>query len=406
MPAVFDLGKLLMPENHAGLDPGSWTAFRQEMPIVKRWAYFDHAAIGPLPQSAVDAIGRWATQACDEGDVHWPAWQKQINELRHLAARLINSGEDEICIIPNTTAGINLVANGIHWQTGDNIVTAAGEFPTNLYPWLNLQRLGVETRMVPRVNGRVCLDQIAAACDQRTRLVSLSWVTYDTGFRIDVRRAAQIAHRAGAWFLLDAIQGLGVFPLDARETEIDFLAADGHKWLLGPEGAGVFYIRGDLLDQMIHHNIGWRSVKHEWDFSRVELDWKPGAVRFEGGTSNTPGSIGLLASLQVLERFGLAYDRSPIADRVLECADRLAERLRQRGCIVERAAQRENRSGIVSFQVPGQDANLVRDHLMNDGVVLSCRNQRLRAAVHAYNDENDIDRLIGSIDRLSSVGCT
>lgn len=187
---------------------GVWAEFRRQMPVTQRWAYFDHAAVAPLPAAARDALIRYAQQAADEGDTAWPAWNRRVEEVHGLAARLIGADPDEIALVRNTTEGINLVAEGFAWQAGDNVVTLDNEFPSNQYPWMNLASRSVETRRVATDGGRVDLDQLAEACDRRTRIVSVSWVGYASGWRTDPAVLAEMVHAHGALLFVDAIQGL------------------------------------------------------------------------------------------------------------------------------------------------------------------------------------------------------
>ena len=221
----------------------------------------DHAAVAPLPAPARDAVLQWSREAAEVGDVAWPRWAERVEEVRRLCAALIGADEDEIAFVPNTTAGISLVAEGLPWRAGDNVVTLANEFPSNLYPWMNLGDRGVETRRVEAPQGRVEVDQILERCDARTRLISVSWVGYASGWRMDLAELVERAHQRGILVFLDAIQGLGVFPMDVRQTPVDFLAADGHKWMLGPEGAGIFYVRREHLQRLRPIGVGWNSVR-------------------------------------------------------------------------------------------------------------------------------------------------
>lgn len=363
------------------------------MPIVRQWAYLDHAAVSPLSGPARDAVFGWCQEATLLGDTAWPEWERQVEELRSLAAQLIGASPDEIALVKNTTEGVNLVAEGLAWNPGDNVVVPADEFPTNQYPWLNLAGQGVETRRAPAEGGRLDLDRLAAACDRRTRLVSLSWVSYSSGWRNDLDRAALIARDCGALLFVDAIQALGVFPLDVRRTPVDFLAADGHKWLLGPEGAGVFYVRREHLARLRPVGLGWNSVVHAHDFGRIELDVKPDASRYEGGSQNMAGMIALRASLKMLLELGV----EAIAGRVLEVTDLACRRLRQAGAMVHSDRRPAHASGIVAFELPGRDPRAVRQGCLARGVVLSCRAGRLRISPHAYNDESDIERLVEAV---------
>jgi selenocysteine lyase/cysteine desulfurase len=313
----------------------------------------------------------------------------------------LNAADDEIAIINNTTHGITLVAEGLPWRDGDNIVTLENEFPSNLYPWMNLASYGVEVRQLPVEEGRVDLDRIAAACDSRTRLITISWVGYALGWRLDVAKLVQMAHDRDVLVFLDAIQGLGVFPLDVQATGVDFLAADGHKWMLGPEGAGIFYIRKEHLDRLRPIGVGWNSVVQGTDFSNIDLNLRPAAARYEGGSQNLVGMIGFAASLQTLIDFGLTPQSSPIAERVLEVTDYACQRLTAIGAQVASCRESEQRSGIVAFSPPAGDPAEVRRRCLANGVVLSHRGDWLRISPHAYCNEDDIDRLMAVLQSAS-----
>jgi selenocysteine lyase/cysteine desulfurase len=374
-------------------DSDAWRQFRSQMPVTAKWAYFDHAAVAPLPATTQQSIVAWAGQAALEGDTCWPAWNKRVNEARALAAQLLGADEREVALVHSTTEGIGLVAEGFPWREGDNVVTLDNEFPSNLYPWMNLAARGVETRRVTAREGRADLDQLVAACDQRTRIISVSWVGYVTGWRVDLNALVELARRQGALLFVDAIQGLGVFPIDVKATPIDFLAADGHKWLLGPEGAGLFYLRREHLELLRPIGVGWHSVQHASDYSRIELALKASAERYEGGTQNMVGFLGLADSLEML----LGYTQPAIARRVLDITDLACERLRQAGALVASPREGDHRSGIVSFELPDQDALAVKRRCLAAGVVLSARGGKLRIAPHAYANLDDIDRLIDSL---------
>jgi selenocysteine lyase/cysteine desulfurase len=262
---------------------------------------------------------------------------------------------------------------------------------------MSLASRGVEVRQVPLDGERVSVARIAEACDDRTRVVSASWVGYASGFRIDPEKLARVAHDHGALFFLDAIQGMGVFPLDVRQADVDFLAADGHKWMLGPEGAGIFYLKREHLDLLRPINVGWNSVKQGNDYSQISLQIRETASRYEGGSQNMAGFIGLRASLELLTEFGLGPGSSPIGEQVVEITDVLCEGLQECGCRIHSPRGAGVSSGIVLFEVPGKDPKWLRQRLMDDGVVTSFRGGHVRASLHCYNDENDIDRLVESI---------
>jgi selenocysteine lyase/cysteine desulfurase len=364
------------------------------MPLASEYAYFDHAAVAPLPRSAAEAIERYAKEALLEGDTAWPRWAQAVERLRDVAAQLLNAAREEIALVPNTTFGINLVAEGFPWRDGDNVVVPANEFPSNLFPWLNLASRGVEVRQVqPRDQVELNLDDLLAAADARTRIIAVSWVGYATGWRIDVDELVARAHERGILVFLDAIQALGVFPLDVQRIPVDFIAADGHKWMLGPEGAGIFYLRREHLDLLRPLMVGWHSVPKAADYSLAQWQPKPEAQRYEGGSQNMVGMLGLLASLELL----LAH-REATSEAVLDITTHACEELRRAGAtIISRRDQRKHYSGIVSFTLPNRDLVEVRRQLLAAKVITSVRNHWLRIAPHAYNDAEDVARLISGL---------
>ncbi len=382
-----------MPPEYQPTSGPNWEDFRREMPVSDRWIYLDHAAVAPIPASARTAIAAWADEAASAGAAPWLEWNGRVGEVRALASRLIGADPDEVALVPNTTTGISLIAEGFPWRPGDNVVTPDNEFPSNAYPWMNLHSRGVETRRVPVAGGgRVELNRLAEACDDRTRIVAASWVGFASGWRSNAAELATIAHDRGALFFLDAIQGLGVFPLDVHEAGIDFLAADGHKWLLGPEGAGVLYVRREHLDQLRPIGLGWHSVRHEREFDRIELDVKPNAARYEGGTANMVGFIGLAASLKLL----LGLGTTAISRRILEITDFACRQLESAGATISSLREGEHRSGIVSFTWPG-DMQAIRSKFIAKNILTSFRGGCLRISPHAYNTEDEIERLVAAL---------
>ncbi len=372
------------------------------MPIAARLAYFDHAAVAPLPGPTRDSIARWLQQATLEGDVVWGQWARRLGEVRQATAKLIGAQPAEIAFVPNTTTGISLVAEGYPWQPGDNVVTLENEFPSNLYPWMNLASRGVEVRRVPVGDGSVDLHRLEAACDARTRIVTLSWVGYATGWRIDPFEIAGLCRRRGCLFFLDAIQGLGAFPLDVEAACVDFLAADGHKWLLGPEGAGILYVRREHLQRLRPLMVGWNSVVQGNDYTRIELALRGEAGRYEGGSYNMVGLHGLGASIDLLARLGVGSQSSPVAAQVLAVTDFAAEQLQQLGASLLAPRAGEHRSGIITFQLPGRDAHEIRRRLEAAGFVCRCRAGGVRLSPHGYNTYEEVERMIDELRRIVS----
>lgn len=382
--------------------------FRSEMPVCEKWAYFDHAAVGPLPKRAANAIGKWLEQASTEGDVHWPEWSAAAASLRNSATELLGCAPSEVALIPNTTFGINVVANGFPWKPGDSVVVLGNEFPSNLLPWTLLADRGVDVRKVAVPDsGVIDLDLLNAAIDSSTRIVTVSWVGYASGYRVDIAKVCELVHAKGARFFVDAIQGLGVFGFDVRQIPVDYLAADGHKWMLGPEGAGLLFIRQDRLEELKPLMTGWGSLTSAHLFRGDGMTLKNNASRYEGGSANHAGLIGLNQSLQLLLELGCHRPQNPVANCVLENASVIEEGLRGLGATVFRAKHEGNApesdiicSGIVSFEMQGRDSIEVRKQLIDARIVLSVRHGRLRVATHAYNNSDDIDRLLSRLREL------
>lgn len=376
---------------------------RSFMPVTQKLAYFDHAAVGPIPSSARDRIIAYASQAAEFGDFHWLDWAEVLNELRATCAKLIGARESEISLIPNTTHGISLIAEGIQWKAGDNLLIPENEFPSNSIPWKNLIRLGIEIRRVP-VNADESFgpEDLAKHIDKRTRLISVSWVGYASGFRADLAGISKLAKQHGIRFFVDAIQGLGAFPLDVKELGIDFLAADGHKWMLGPEGAGFLYVREDVLEDLIPIGTGWNSLK-AGSFDPASTEIRTDTSRYEGGTQCMASMHGLRASLgmilECIDRFGT----HSIQDAILENVEQIAGASRAHNLQLRVPDEEQSRSGIIGITWPEKEfksLRAARSHLMKAGIVTSVRCDRLRVSTHAYNDASEIDKLVSELNRF------
>ncbi|MCA9135219.1 MAG: aminotransferase class V-fold PLP-dependent enzyme [Planctomycetales bacterium] len=376
-------------------DPWGW--WRKKMPISQKWAYLDHAAVGPLSSPAADALRKYATEAETEGDTVWPNWSRRVETLRQQFAAFLTTEADEICFVPNTSTGINLVAEGFPWNSGDSVVIPEGEFPSNLFPWQNQQSRGVQLRVVPRRDGRVDVDDLFAHVDQSTRIIALSWVGYASGFRVDLETVVHRAHELGVLVFLDAIQGLGVFDLNLAQIDVDFLSADGHKWLLGPEGFGVAVIRKRHLQTLRCGNVGWNSVRNTFNYAKPEFDLRQSAARFEPGSANMAAAAALGGSLEIFSAIRQVHGPNAIGNRVLTLSEELDHRLREIGVHSRMPADRQHRSGIVTFDVPDQDPAAVRNRAIEQGCVVSCRDGGIRAGIHAYNTSQDLERLVGAI---------
>ena len=369
-----------------------WAALRRaEFPVTQRWAYFDHAAVAPLPRRSAETFRRWAADQEANGVVHWPDWEHRLGHVRDRCARLISAHVDEIAFVNSTTQGIGLVAEGFPWREGDNVVTSADEYPSNVYPWMNLASRGVELRLVPARDGRVRIDDLVAAMNDRTRLLTISHVEWASGFRNDLDALGSLYRERGIAFFVDAIQGLAPLTIDVSHTPIDFLCADGHKWLLGPEGAGLLYICRDWIDRLRPLGVGWHSVVASYQKPGFEFTLKPSAERWEGGTFNMPGLQALGASLELLLECGL----KSVSERILERAAQVRTLAQSAGWTVFGPVHDEERSGIVVLERPGTDPDAFARACRGRGVALASRRGRVRVSPHVYNDASDLDRLAG-----------
>lgn len=366
---------------------------RSEFPIKEQYVFLNHASVAPIPASTQAAISQFAQVAAEEGPANYAGWLHGMSRAREAAGELISAEPDDICFVKNTNHGLLIVANSINWQPGDNVVGLDHEFPANILPWKNLERLGVEFRAVlERPDFTYSIDDIVARIDSRTRLLAVSWVEYATGFRNDIEKLAAICRERNIMFSVDAIQGLGVLPVNVTELGVDFLMADGHKWMLAPEGCGILYVRRDRIQELNTSMCGWCGLKNPQDYDNPDQPYKPTARRFEEGSHNLMSIIALGASIRLLLDAGMGL----VESRVRELTTYLMARLREKGYRVVTPEPWEQRAGIVAFTREGLGdglalaASLQRDHK----VMIACRRNLMRAAPHFYNSEEELDRLV------------
>lgn len=365
---------------------------RRFFPVTRNLVYFNHAAVGPLSTRAYDAMERHARDQRDFGALHWRDWYGEYDRLRTSAARLLGAETSEIAILKNTSEGLSFVAGGYRWERGDNVVTTALEFPSNYTPWKRLEPRGVECRIatLPTV------DAIEACIDSHTRIVTVSSVAFHNGFRADLDAIGELCARRRVLFCVDAIQSVGAVPIDVRRSQIAFLAADGHKWMCGPEGATIFYVAAEHRDRLEVMESGWTNIERRGRFIECGLELLPDARRFEAGSLNTNGIHGLRAAIDLLLEIGI----EEIGAEVRRLAERLAERLESIGWTV--ATPRPVAAGIVGATPPSVEPSLLlRWHraLEENGVVCAPREGMLRFSPHFYNDDAEIERVIDVLQR-------
>jgi selenocysteine lyase/cysteine desulfurase len=371
----------------------SWEDARRLFPVTERWAYLDHACVSPISLAVHQAMTAHLGDVLADGDVNASRWDRMVEGARRDGATLLGCRPEEVAFLKNTSEGISLVAAGLDWRPGDNVVSAQGEFPTNIYPWMALARCGVELRLVAERDGRIPYRDVRDAIDGHTRVLALSFVEFLSGFRHNVARLGELCRRRGVLFVLDAIQGLGALSLNVSEAGVHFASADAHKWLLGPEGSALFFCRRECLELLGAPMVGWRSVPNSSTYLPYHFTLRPDAARFELGTTNTVGIAGLARAVRLLLAVGLPA----IERRIKLLTDRLCRGLARLGADVLSSRRAGEWSGIVSFRLPGADLKAVARRLRQEGIVLSYRLGWLRVSPHFYNSEAEVDRLLEAL---------
>lgn len=366
-----------------------WQHYRRQFPSLANLTYLNHAAVAPLCKPAADAM-RWnADDAETWGSFHYDRWMKCYDDFRAQAARMINADRGEIAVVKNTSEGIATVQMGLNWREGDIVVAFREEFPANYFPWQRLEAKGVSIRWLSIYDS---LDQIDAAA-KGARLLAISYVNYLSGHRVDLDAIGEICARHGVFYFVDAIQGMGVYPIDVRKAKIHALAADGHKWLLGPEGCGVLYIQQDQQDSIEPVEFGWTNVAGYNDYASRDMSLRSDAGRYECGTLNTVGCFGLEASMRFLNDVEAAHPGG-MAARITRLADRLADGARANGYELMIERQAPTAAGIVSFRKEGVDSRMTVAKLKAQRITAAPRQGWIRVSPHFYLETAEVDRAI------------
>ena len=367
---------------------------RKLFPVTQKYVYLNHAAVCPISLPVAERMLEYTADLLNNGYVRYEHWGNRIKKVRQLAAQFINASANEIAFAPNTSAGLSFVANGLNWQAGDNIVTADCEFPANLIPWRRISReFGVELRMARERDGRLETEEILSLIDSRTRVVSLSFVEFGSGFRNDLETIGRYCRERGVLFVVDAIQGLGALKLDVSACCIDALSADAHKFLLGPDGVALFYVSRQAMERIRPTLVGWTSVANPFDFDSADQPYASSARRFEPGALNTTGIVGLGAAIDLFLNTGM----EKIESHLLELGDYLSEGLMERGYQVVSSRRAAEKSAVICCRHDRFSADELYRILNDHRIITTPRLGRLRISPHFYNTREDIDRLIESL---------
>ena len=368
-----------------------------EFPQDDGLIYLNHAAVAPWPARTAEAVMDFARENVRYGASRYASWLVTENRLRGQLQRLINAESiDDIALVKNTSEGISIVASGIAWQEGDNIVSSDEEFPSNRIPWEAQANKGVTHR---QVNLRVDDPEAALmqACDRKTRLLAISSVQYASGLKLDLVRLGQFCRTKKILFCVDAIQSIGAMRMDVQAIHADFVMADGHKWMLGPEGIALFYTNPGARDQIHLQQFGWHMVENAGNYE--DKLWKPAmtARRFECGSNNLLGIHALSASLSLLEEIGM----NDIEDQILDTTSYLIDQLKRRdGVSILTPCDKTAHAGIVTFVLTDMDHTQLHQELLKNGVLCAYRGGGIRLSPHFYITRKSIDKALAILWKL------
>jgi len=364
---------------------------REQFPITQSKVFLNHAAQSPLPKPVADALRKCIDEFSNFGDtsIKWNDGGKPF------FAKLIGAKPEEIALVENTSMGLNIAANVLSYPRGSKIVTTDLEYPSVVYPWLR-KGLDVKVDYVKNVDGKILLEDVEKAVDDKTVAVAVSHVEYANGFRHDLRALSEIAHEHGAYLIVDAIQSVGTMPIDVKKDGVDFLATACYKWLLSPPGTGYLYVKGELIEKFEPPFVGWASVKQEifetvdfWDIWSLRLS--DTASRFEVGSPGFISFIGTMEALKLLLEFGVEN----VQRRILKLTDRLIEVAKDLGLKLQTPEEPQCRAGIVNFKI--DKPKELAETLRQKGIVASARARGLRVSPHFYNTEEEIDKLMEEV---------
>jgi selenocysteine lyase/cysteine desulfurase len=364
---------------------------RDQFPITRNKVFLNHAAHSPLPKPVADAIRKYV----EESSNFWTTSGEWNDGGKPFFAKLIGAKTEEIAFVENTSMGLNMAANVLRYPPGSKVVTTDLEYPSVVYPWLR-RSLGAKVHYVNNVDGKILLEDVERAVDDKTVAVAVSHVEYFNGFRNDLRALSQIAHEHGAYLIVDAIQSAGAMQIDVKRDDVDFLTTACYKWLLSPPGAGYLYVKDELIEKFEPPFVGWASVKQEifdtidfWDIWSLKLSET--ASRFEVGSPSFISLVGAREALKMLLDFGIEN----VERRILKLTGYLIEAVKNFGLTLQTPEEIPHRSGIVNFKI--DNPREVVERLNHKGIIVSARAHGIRLSPHFYNDEAEIDKFIEEI---------
>lgn len=370
---------------------------KYEFPFSPDYAFLNYAAVAPWPTRTAQAVTTFAQENVTFGPIHYPQWLEKEAECREQLRQLINApSTDDIALLKNTSEGLSVIAHGLAWRRGDNIVISDQEFPSNRIVWQSLAAQGVDVRQVDLLAAETPELALIQACDANTRLLSVSSVQYATGLRIDLAVLGDFCQSQEILFCVDAIQSLGALPLDVRAIQADFVVADGHKWLLGPEGLALFYCRQDLRDHLSLHQYGWHMIEQAHDYDQKNWQVAQSARRFECGSPNMLGIHALSASLSLILELGITYIEAEIM-RNREYLYNNINKISGFSCVTLNSRY----SGIIAFGHQQITAEALYQQLRQQNVISAVRGGHVRFSAHVGTSRDVLDRALAVLAALA-----
>lgn len=370
---------------------------QHEFPVTKKKIFLAHAAVCPLPRRVAEAVREYSLRAT-QSEQEETMTALHIQKARGVAARLLGAQAEEIAFVGPTSLALSFVASGLPWRKGDNLLLYYDDYPSNVYPWTALAERGVEARLLNiKEYGRIRTIDVLGQVDEQTRLVAVASNHFVAGFRIDIDAIGKALRDRNILFCVDGIQTVGAFPTNA--ANIDFLAADAHKWLLGPCGAGIFYVRKSIQPNLRPAVYGWHNIRCPNFVAQEDLVYPPDARRYEAGSANLLGIVGLNAAMEMLLEIGV----DKIAARLLKLRGMIVPALQEKGwTVLQPNSPAQNASGIISFYKPDTDLPALREKLLADGIETSLRTDRtgqnyIRVSPHFYNTDAEIHRFLENL---------
>ncbi|MBS1271200.1 MAG: Cysteine desulfurase SufS [Candidatus Marinimicrobia bacterium] len=364
---------------------------RQLFPPADNQLYLNHAACSPFSTRVTEALDKYTHNRLTGKIDDYKGDYGEMESLRKNLGKLIQAAPDRIALTSNTSHGLNIVAQGYPWKPKDEILLSAMEFPSNVYPFLNLKKQGVVVKMIPANEGRIRVEDIVEYVTDQTKMLSLSYVQYLNGYRADLQSIGTFCHENDIRLVIDGIQGIGAVPFNVSKIQVDAVATGGQKWLMSPKGTGFLYLAEEFQNQLDMKYLGWLSVEEPFDFHNFKQAVKGDASRYEMATPNHIGFYGMNAAVKLLLDVGI----NTISLHLLKMTGYLREKLHTMGCEIKTWFEDGERAGIMLFSCGDADENeRLFKVLLERDITISFREGDLRVAPHFYNTKNDMDRFI------------